>query len=426
MQNLRALFLLFAANTISGFAQGITMLAIPWYLVRDMGGDDGKFLLNGMVAIITLLSLFWGIYAGTLVDKYNRKNIFQVMNGIDALVLLAVAAFGFSTGTMPFYLIALVYCGTIFTYNVHYPNLYAFVQELFEPQYYSKVNSAIEIQGQTTNFLGMMTAGFLLSGSPDYAWWPKGLTFVPWELTEIFLLDGLTYILGLGFITLIPYVPKPGKQIDTGPVWDRITTGFQYLWENRPLLIFGTVSHFLFFSLIVLVQVAMPIYISDHLMGEAFVLANFKGLYAVGAIIAGILGFSVWIRRSNSIKQIIFLLTISGIIYFVMASTRSVPLTLFVALLLGICNAGTRIFRITYIVRIVPNHVIGRVNSFFVVVNVFMRFVFISLLTIPFFSSEANGGNIVYAFGLLGLIMLAGALTLVWYFNRFDKEAAVG
>ena len=73
---------------VAGFAQGITMLSIPWYLVSDRGDAEGKLVNAIMVATVTLLALFWGIYAGTLIDRYNRKRIFQVLNGIDSLVLI--------------------------------------------------------------------------------------------------------------------------------------------------------------------------------------------------------------------------------------------------------------------------------------------------------------------------------------------------
>ena len=422
-QPFRALVFLFLANIVSGFAQGITMLAIPWYLVSEL--SDGKFVNSAMAGTITFLSLFWGVYAGTLVDKYNRKRIFHALTLIDACILLGASAISFKLGYVPIVIIVIVYGATIFTYNVHYPNLYAFAQELFERKYYAKVNSAIEVQGQTTNFIGMMMGGLLLSGSPELGWWPTFLHFDAWELQEIFLLDGSTYILGFIFIALIPYYPSLDKRIDKGNVWLRIRQGFEYLWENKPLLLFGICSHLMFFTLIIIIHVVMPIYVNDYLGEKAFVLASFKGLYALGAIVAGLIGLSPIVKRSHLIKQIIFLLVIGSALYFISALTKSVAITLAVAVLFGMSNAGIRIFRITYIVRIVPNHVIGRVNSFFTMVNVMMRVSFIYLMMIPFFSAEQNGGNIVYAMGLLGLILAIGAMALILNFRSFNQQAAV-
>ena len=37
MKNRQAISLLFLSNIISGFAQGISMIAIPWYFVDQIG-----------------------------------------------------------------------------------------------------------------------------------------------------------------------------------------------------------------------------------------------------------------------------------------------------------------------------------------------------------------------------------------------------
>ncbi len=288
------------------------MIAIPWYLIQQPGGKTLNALL---VAIVTLVSLFWGVYAGTLIDRYNRKHILLSYNGLDAVILALVAATGFWLGEVPFALVALIYTTTVFTYNVHYPNLYAFVQELFEPRFYAKVNSAIEIQGQTTSFIGMMVGGVLLDGSPDLSWWPAWLAFEPWALHEIFLLDGATYVLGFLLLSQIPYRPAPSKEVDRGPVMRRMRQGFQYLRDHRPILRFGIASHMVFFALLVTIQVIMPVYVKDYLMAPALVLSSFKGFYSIGAISAGLLGLSALIKRGHLVRQVIFLLGLAGALF---------------------------------------------------------------------------------------------------------------
>ncbi len=57
--------LLFSANTISGFAQGITLISIPWYLISQRGQDDGNFLVAVLMASITFLTTFFALYSGT-------------------------------------------------------------------------------------------------------------------------------------------------------------------------------------------------------------------------------------------------------------------------------------------------------------------------------------------------------------------------
>ena len=143
MKNKQAIYLLFLSNIISGLAQGISMIAIPWYFVEVI--DRPQFFSFSYV-IITFATLFWGLYAGTLIDRYSRKRLFIISNVICGSLIGVVAVSGFYLGFVSDFLVMFVFGLTIFNYNIHYPNLYAFGQEITEKKYYGKLNSYIEIQ----------------------------------------------------------------------------------------------------------------------------------------------------------------------------------------------------------------------------------------------------------------------------------------
>jgi MFS family permease len=429
MKNLRALFLLFGANLVSGFAQGITMLSIPWYLVNQMGSEDGKLLNAAMVAVVTLGSLFWGIYAGTLIDRFNRKRIFQIFNGIDCVILLLAGSWSMYLGETPFYLMAIVFATTIFTYNVHYPNLYAFIQQLFEPKYYAKINSAIELQGQLTSALGMFIGGMLIAGPENMpAWWPEMLTSRAWDLSEIFLLDGSTYFLSFILISLIRYESVRERKVDMGSVYNRIKQGFTYLWERKHFLLLGISSHLVFFATLVTIQIVLAIYISDYLQESAYSMASFKGTYAIGAVTAGLMGLTFIVKKGHPIPKIMILMLGAGIAFGSFSLTRSLTVFLIGAYFIGICNAGVRILRITYIISVIPPRVVGRVNSFFSVINVVERFLFSLLMTITFFSAPENGENVIYAFAMLSLVIFIGIIIQAMVYKsmkHMEKEESL-
>ena len=164
MKNRQAISLLFLANIISGIAQGISMVAIPWYFVKIVSRPD--FFANSYL-IITFLTLFWGIYAGTLIDRYSRKNLFIVINIVCGLSIGIIALYGFQVAPLTDFLVILVFGITIFNYNIHFPNLYAFGQEITEPKNYGKLNSYIEVQGQATSVLAGAFAALLLTGTKN-------------------------------------------------------------------------------------------------------------------------------------------------------------------------------------------------------------------------------------------------------------------
>ena len=86
-----------------------------------------------------------------IASAYSRKTLFILIILACGLIVGGVAVAGFFTSNTNDLLVILVFATTIFNYNVHYPNLYAFGQEITEKRNYGKLNSYIEIQGQSTS-----------------------------------------------------------------------------------------------------------------------------------------------------------------------------------------------------------------------------------------------------------------------------------
>ena len=218
MKNKQAIILLFAANIISGMAQGISMVAIPWYFVKVVSRPD--FFSNSYL-LITFLTLFWGVYAGTLIDRYSRKRIFIVINIVCGVLIGSIALYGFKLLYLPDFLVVFVFGLTIFNYNVHYPNLYAFGQEITDPRDYGRLNSYIEVQGQVTSVLAGGIAAILLTGTTNNFLEIGGLSFYlpfdvkAWKIYDIFLLDSITYLLVIFIFMLIRYTPVAKEKINT-------------------------------------------------------------------------------------------------------------------------------------------------------------------------------------------------------------------
>lgn len=427
MKSKRSLFLLFSANIISGFATGITFISVPWYLVSTFGETDGKLRNALMMGVVTLVSLIWGIYVGTLIDKYNRKRIFQFQTLISGTILLVSSLLGFWFGAPPFLVVGLVAMTTTLTFNVHYPNLYAFVQELFAPQYYQAVNSAIEVQGQVTNFLGMTAAGLFMAGTKEFSWWPQFLEMEPWNMQEIFLLDGITYFCAFSLISFIRYTPGEYMQQASGNVWRRIRLGMGYLFERKPLLVFGLASYTLFFTLLVFIKVALHIYVNDYLdagkLTGAKLVTQFEAIFAIGAGLTGIAGL-VFSKRDNKntlIRLVIALLLLGAGVYIALSFTKIGWVLVAGGFVMGITNSGIRILRTTYISLMVSNSYIGRVHSFFQMANVSMRAIFIFALALPFFSDAGNGENIIFATLAMALFCIISAILLLIYFPKFNQ-----
>ena len=136
------------------------MIAIPWYFAKQ--NNMQFFALSFLVA--NILSLIWAPNAGVIIDKYNRKNIFLAVNLICGLAIFSISMIGYNTHSLASSWISLVFIFTFLNYNIHYPNLYAFLQEVSSTENYARVNAQIEIVEQITSMLSGALCALLLDG----------------------------------------------------------------------------------------------------------------------------------------------------------------------------------------------------------------------------------------------------------------------
>ena len=125
--NYKNLGLLLISIVTCGIAQGLTIIAIPWYFTDYL---DLSSRFSAFYAIITFLGLFWGLYAGVIIDSFNRKKILLYINSISALVFITIGCFDFFLNQLNQFLIFLGFATCSFYYIIFFPNLYALAQEL--------------------------------------------------------------------------------------------------------------------------------------------------------------------------------------------------------------------------------------------------------------------------------------------------------
>jgi len=368
--------LLFIANSISGFAQGITTIAIPWYLINI---KNEPVLFGWIYFFITVGSLVWGTYAGTLIDKYNRKNLFLIQTLLGGLILSSAALFSFWHGSTPIALAALIFMFTIFVYNIHYPNLYAFAQEITS----QLINLPFEIK--------------------------------TWSLSKIFALDAFTYFAALSTIFLIRYQPVVKRYKETGNAWKQLKTGLQYLAKRRAIFVFGVASYAVFVTCLVGGHYLIPSYIAQILKAEVIVYAFYEIFFALGAVLAGFAITKIF-NKTNAIMAVIIMTIAVACVYFMINLHPVVWLFYIGFIVVGLCNAGTRIMRITYLFKHIPNQLIGRTTSVFRVGAVFFRLLFIALFTLPLFVE-----NLKLPYYVFIIFLILSTIAIVFSYKRLNE-----
>ena len=408
MENKAAIYRLLGANLISGFTQGLNMIAIPWYFIDIIKKGS---LYGILFATITFIALFWTLYAGTLIDRFNRKKIFLVINLLGFIVLTGFGLYGVFMNGVEVWMVGAIFMFSIMVFNIHYPTVYAFSQEIMEPAHYGRVSSMIEVQGQSSSVFAGAIAVLLLGGTVGKLQWLSaliGFEIEPWEIYEIFLLDGFTYLIALVIIYSIKYTSLSKHQYVKESLKTRFKEGLDFLKANKAIMWFGLLSFTVFIVTIVEGFYLGAIYVSDYLMEDAVVYTSAEMLYAAGALIAGIFIRRIF-RKLNPIHSLLIIFIFLSIGFFICGITRSSLIFILFSFLLGLSNAGTRVIRITYLFQLVPNKIIGRVNGIFASYQTLMRGLFILFFTLPFFLKEQN---IRIPFILFGLFLLISGFLL--------------
>lgn len=416
IKNQRAILLLLLANSISGVAQGISMLAVPWYFT---GIIHKAGLFAQCYLIITAASLFWGVYAGALIDRHSRKNIFLATNTAGLLWLAAVSVFGFLAGNLHWLAVISVFAATVFIYSIHFPNLYAFAQEITPRKDYARITSLLEIQGQITFTVAGGCAAALLQGFDGRidAWGhvvQLPFAIKAWSIQQIFLVNTITYAVTLLLVWRIKSMPVVEKNTDTAPLKDRLKSGFVFLQKHPLLFHFGNASLLLFLTVLVFGTYVSTVFVEKFMHGDGAVYALSDMAFSIGSLLAGFLTTKVF-GEKNAVKGIIFLSLVAACMYAFMTFNRVFMLFYMANFMIGACNAAVRIQRITFLFHHIPNHIIGRTNSVLFVVSVLFRLMLIALLNLPFF---LQGEQILYAVWLLAIICAAGGVLLALNYKK--------
>jgi len=244
-----------------------------------------------------------------------------------------------------------------------------------------------------------------------------GFDISAWKIHEIFFIDAATYFAAMLIIALIKYKPLSVRSPETGSLIQRLRIGINYLKNNKPIFWFGLLSYMVFLAMLMEAFYLGVSYVNNHLQESGDVYANSKMAYAMGAIFTG---FTLkYLFTRFSIPAIITLFTFAtGLIFFTQFATKSVFLFFVVLFFLGVTNAGTRIARITYLFRNVPNEYFGRAGSIFFLGNIVFRIILLTIFTLVTFFQVGN--NIIYAYLLTSVMLFLSTMMLIYHYKTFD------
>ncbi len=380
--NFRKLFL---SNLFSGVGQGMTMIGISWYMIELTGTAR---LLGSTMIISAILTLLIGPFAGTMIDRFSRKAILQFEQLAGFTVLLTVSVWGW-LGTYSEWMMVFIYLSSIFIFYMHESAQSAFVQEIFEPKLYGSINSFLEIENQTALVLSGALAGILLE---------------KFGLHVVLILNALAYFLAFLNLLGINYfsTSKEKLKLDTRNSWlSMFNESWRFIKRRRGLMIFG-VAALIPFITVMLVNLLNPIFVSHSLKADVKIYSLGEVTYSIGALISGVCTTIITRKLSSSSYMVAnYFMMIVALILTV--TFPKAGIFLLCSALIGWCNVSTRLIRQNMYMELLPNHLIGRVLSFFKSIGTLLRLLLLALFTIII---DLNGVAVGY-FILAGILSLA-------------------
>src|SRR5205085_941313 len=161
-------------------------LAFIW-LILDRTGSKSA---TGLAATISYLpALLFGIAAGLLVDRWNRRAVMIGADAARAVLLVGCGVLDAAHALTPPILTAMAFA--IATSAVlFYPARDAMLPELVPPQRLNRANALVQLSQQGALFAGPMVAGWLIGAFGVRAAFPAGALFFAGSLGTLLFLRG--------------------------------------------------------------------------------------------------------------------------------------------------------------------------------------------------------------------------------------------
>lgn len=341
----------FIADIVSGFGVGMSTIGANWYLMDQTGSITSVgFMLSLNVIAGFLISAF----AGTLIDKWNRKTIILWANGVRAIALLLIAGAFLWTG----FRIEFLYTFAILNgmgWTVYMSASRSLVQEILPEKDLIHGNSLIEISLQVGMFAAGAISGILYK-------------YVGFEL--ILLLNALAFIVGSFFLSRMQHTPI---QLDTKgePFFETFKNGFSYLMERPYIFLLGVVSIIPLVSTMVY-NVVLPGYVSIAVGGDSIVFGLSDMFYGIGALLSGFIAASLAKQLSHNRTILLFFL-ISVLVLVVVAFNTTILLLYVGSVLIGLTNSSLRILMTTTLMETVSKAYMGRSISVWMAISLLLQ-----------------------------------------------------
>ncbi|HOD73330.1 MAG: MFS transporter [Candidatus Bipolaricaulis sp.] len=267
-------FTIWTGQQFSLFGSSVAQFALVWWLTQETGSAT---VLATATLVAVLPQVILGPFAGALIDRWSRRWVMVVADGV---IALASAGLGilFFTGRIQVWHIFLVKVIRGLGGAFHWPTMTASTSLMVPERQLSRVAGLNQTMHGAMNIVAPPIGAILLAVLPMHG---------------IMGLDILTAALAIVPLLFIP-IPQPARPEagERRPYLVELGEGFRYIWGWKGLLIVllgAALINFLVnpgFSL-------LPLFVVNHFGKGALELSWLESAFGIGMILGGLV-LSTW------------------------------------------------------------------------------------------------------------------------------------
>ncbi len=340
--------LMWSAQFVSTVGESLTDLAAAILIFRI---TDSAFMVGLVLMVTAIPTLFFGLFAGVFVDRYDKKRILLLSNILRGLIVLGIPlsfqVFDESTAVIALYVLIFISATVRQFFD---PAWEAVLPEIASEEELTQANSFLSISSFGSTAVGFAAAGLLAAVD----------IYLP------FYIDAITY--GVAFLLILGVrVPKVTSDEETtvGVVIENLKSGAQYLWDT-PILrsaFVVAVPVFLSFGLWNVLLLPMSIRV---LGGTEFEYGLQEGLTSVGFVVGSLFmaRFGDRLPEGSWIVSGTILMGVFGVLY---GLSPNMEFAILMVVITGFLNSPAAIARRLLLQKAIPREMRGRVFSAFFV-----------------------------------------------------------
>ncbi len=269
----RRFFTIWIGQQLSWIGSSLAQFALVWWITKTTGSAT-------VLAIGVLFSVLPGValgpFVGALVDRWSRRRVMMIADGVVALASLALVLL-FWSGAIRIWHIYVIMLVRAIGGTFHWPAMTASTPLMVPQRHLSRVAGLNQAMGGAVNIISPPLGALLLGLLP---------------LHQIMAIDVITAVFAIAPLFFIP-IPQPERTSGVKPtLWADIREGFRYVWSWPGLLAICLLAMVLNF-LINPPMALMPILVTRHLGGTALRLAWMNSAWGAGLVVGGLV-LSAW------------------------------------------------------------------------------------------------------------------------------------